>query len=117
MSWLTAQAKAFGKILAAIGRIAEYDAEAEREWRRLRGGSHMDNRYNAAERFIDERQREAMAVVARASLQREATQAARATWEGEERQGLFARLGDAVRRVVQREPARQVVATVQVRKS
>ena len=88
MNWLA-------RILAEIAKVAEYNEEAQREYRRLRGGSHVDNRFNAAERFIDERQHEAMAVLARARLQQEAS---RATWESGERQGGFSRLAAAFRR-------------------
>jgi hypothetical protein len=74
----------------------------------------MDNRLNAAERFIDERQYEAMRVLARARLQREATQA---TWEGEGRTGGFARLAQAFRRAFQRDVSLPVPARVEIRRS
>lgn len=64
-------------------------------------------------RSIDAHQREAMAIVAQARLQR---QAARATWEGKEQKGGFARLVAAVRLAFQRDAARPVPAAVRIRK-
>ncbi len=109
MSW-------FSKVLAEVGRIAEYNEEAERAYRRLRGGNSVDNRFNAADRFHDERQYEAMRAVERARLQREAARVDRATWEGTDRQGLLGRLGTAFRRVIEREPAGGVPAVVRIRR-
>ncbi|HEY3248999.1 MAG TPA: hypothetical protein VGK88_12000 [bacterium] len=106
MNWLA-------RIFAEVARIAEYDEAAEREYRRLRGGSHVDNRFNAAERFIDERQYEAMRVVDRVRLQREAT---RATWEGHGRQGGFSRLAAAFRRALGGTASQQVPIRVEIRK-
>jgi len=100
-------------VFAEVARIAEYSEEAQREYRRLRGGSQMDQRFNAAERFVDERQHEAMAVLARARLQREAT---RATWETNGRQGGFSRLAAAFRRAFQSTEFRQVPVRVEIRK-
>jgi hypothetical protein len=106
MNWLA-------RIFAEVVKIADYNEEAQREYRRLRGGSHVDNRFNAAERFVDERQHEAIAVLARARLQQEAT---RATWETEGRQGGFSRLAAAFRRAFQSTEVRQVPVRIELRK-
>lgn len=86
----------------------------------------MDNRMIAAERFIDERQHEALRVVARASLQREAVQGAKGVGT---RAGGLSRVFSAFRRtlshslrsgsgqVLQRETPRRVPVAVEIRRS
>jgi len=73
----------------------------------------MDNRMNAAERFIDERQYEAMRAVARARLQREALRGA----ADNGRAGGLSRVLHVLRKSLQREVPRRVPVAVEIRRS
>lgn len=102
------------RVFAELARIADYDEAAQQIYRRLRGGTQMDNRMNAAERFVDERQYEAMRTVARARLQREASQGSD---DGAGQAGGLARLVNAFRRALQREAPQRIPARVEIRRS
>ncbi|HLE78338.1 MAG TPA: hypothetical protein VJA65_08040 [bacterium] len=85
----------------------------------------MDNRMNAAERFIDERQYEAMRAVARARLQREALRGAadngRAGGLSRALHALRKALNHSLRsdsgQALQRETPRRVPVAVEIRRS